>query len=246
MLNGQVAVVTGGSRGIGRAIAVTLAKAGADVVIFYAGNQTAAEETVSLIHETGQKGLAMKVDVSDAEQVNSSIKEVLQSFGKIDILVNNAGITKDNLLMRMKEEDFDEVINTNLKGVFLCTKAVTRPMMKQRRGRIINISSVVGITGNPGQANYVASKAGVIGFTKTCAKELASRNITVNAVAPGFIATDMTAQLSDEVQKAILAQIPLGKMGKPEDIAEAVKFLASDAASYITGQTIQVNGGMAV
>lgn len=246
MLNGQVAVVTGGSRGIGRVVAVTLAKAGADVVIFYAGNQTAAEETVAAIQQTGQKGLALQVDVANAEQVNEAIQKVVKSFGKIDILVNNAGITRDNLLMRMKEEDWDAVVNTNLKGVFLCTKAVTRPMLKQRRGRIINISSVVGITGNPGQANYVAAKAGVIGFTKTCAKELASRNITVNAIAPGFITTDMTDKLPQEVQESILQTIPLGKFGSPEHIAEAVKFLASDAAEYITGQTLQVDGGMAM
>lgn len=244
MLDGQVAVVTGGSRGIGRAIAINLAQAGADVVIFYAGNQAAAEETVSLIQEAGKRGLALQVDVASGEQVASAFKEVLDSFGQIDILVNNAGITKDNLLMRMKEEDWDAVINTNLKGVFLCTKAVTRPMVKQRKGRIINISSVVGIAGNPGQANYVAAKAGVIGFTKTCAKELASRNITVNAIAPGFIATDMTDKLPADVQEGILKGIPLGRYGTVENIAETVRFLASDAAGYITGQTIQVDGGM--
>ncbi|WP_044642592.1 3-oxoacyl-[acyl-carrier-protein] reductase [Risungbinella massiliensis] len=244
MLTGQVAVVTGGSRGIGRAIAVNLAQAGADVVIFYAGNQVAAEETISLIQGAGKRGLALQVDVSNGEQVTSAFKEVLDSFGQIDILVNNAGITKDNLLMRMKEEDWDAVMNTNLKGVFLCTKAVTRPMVKQRKGRIINISSVVGIAGNAGQANYVAAKAGVIGFTKTCAKELASRNITVNAVAPGFIATDMTDKLPTDVQEEILKGIPLGKYGTAENIAETVRFLASEAAGYITGQTIQVDGGM--
>jgi 3-oxoacyl-[acyl-carrier protein] reductase len=244
MLTGQVAVVTGGSRGIGRAIAVALAQSGADVVIFYAGNHTAAEETVSEIQKAGRKGLALQVDVSKAEQVDNAFKQVLEEFGRVDILVNNAGITRDNLLMRMKEEDWDQVIDTNLKGVFLCTKAVTRAMIKQRRGRIINISSVVGVIGNPGQANYVAAKAGVIGFTKTMAKELASRGITVNAIAPGFIETDMTAVLDEQYKKAMLELIPLGRFGKAEDVAEAVKFLASDAASYITGQTLHVDGGM--
>ncbi|SFJ61072.1 3-oxoacyl-[acyl-carrier-protein] reductase [Thermoflavimicrobium dichotomicum] len=244
MLAGKVAVVTGGSRGIGRAIAVTLAQAGADVAIFYAGNRQAAEETVGQIQAAGRKALALQVDVSNSEQVDAAFKEVLAAFDRIDILVNNAGITRDNLLMRMKEEDWDQVINTNLKGVFLCTKAVTRPMMKQRKGRIINISSVVGVAGNPGQANYVAAKAGVIGLTKTTAKELASRGITVNAIAPGFIETDMTAVLPEDLKRQMLDQIPLGRFGSVEDVAEAVKFLASDAAGYITGQTIHVDGGM--
>lgn len=244
MLAGKVAVVTGGSRGIGRAIAITLAQAGADVAIFYAGNQAAAEETLAQIHQAGRQGIALQVNVADAEQVEAAIKQVTTTWGKIDILVNNAGITRDNLLMRMKEEEWDQVINTNLKGVFLCTKAVTRPMMKQRYGRIINISSVVGVMGNPGQANYVAAKAGVIGLTKSAAKELASRNITVNAIAPGWIETDMTAVLDEEVNKQMLAVIPLGRPGAAQEVAEAVKFLASDAAGYITGQTLHVDGGM--
>ncbi|MBA4494735.1 3-oxoacyl-[acyl-carrier-protein] reductase [Paenactinomyces guangxiensis] len=244
MFSGKVAVVTGGSRGIGRAIAITLAAAGADVAIFYAGNQSAAEETIGEIQKTGQKGMAVQVDVSVGEQVESAMKQVISSLGRIDILVNNAGITRDNLLMRMKEEDWDQVVDTNLKGVFLCTKAVTRTMMKQKSGRIINISSVVGVIGNPGQANYVAAKAGVIGLTKTTAKELASRGITVNAIAPGFIETDMTAVLDEDMKQQMLRAIPLARFGAAQDVAEAVKFLASDSASYITGQVIHVDGGM--
>ncbi|PTM59100.1 3-oxoacyl-[acyl-carrier-protein] reductase [Desmospora activa] len=244
MLSGKIAMVTGGSRGIGRAVAVDLAKAGADVAVLFAGNFDAAEETASRIRETGQRAEIIQCDVADAAQVNEAVKQVVESFGRIDILVNNAGITRDNLMLRIKEEDWDQVINTNLKGVFLCTKAVTRPMMKQRFGRIINISSVVGLVGNPGQANYTAAKAGVIGLTKTAAKELASRGITVNAIAPGFIETDMTTKLGDDVQKELLDQIPLSRFGKAEDIAHAVTFLASDRASYITGQTLKVDGGM--
>lgn len=244
MFQNKVAVVTGGSRGIGRAIAVTLAESGADVAIFYAGNTTAASETVKMIEEKGRKALMLQVDVSDEQQVDAGMKEVLTTFGRIDILVNNAGITRDNLLMRIKEKDWDAVINTNLKGVFLCTRAVSRTMMKQRSGRIINISSVVGVLGNVGQANYVAAKAGVIGLTKTAARELAPRGITVNAVAPGFIATDMTAVLDKSVIEQGMANVPLGEFGTPEDVAETVKFLASDGAKYITGQTIHVDGGL--
>ncbi|MFD1426594.1 3-oxoacyl-[acyl-carrier protein] reductase [Kroppenstedtia sanguinis] len=244
MLSGKVAMVTGGSRGIGRSISISLAKAGADVAIIYAGNRDAAEETAEKVRETGRQVVTIQADVSDAGQVNSAVKEALKTWGRIDILVNNAGITRDNLMLRMKEEDWDRVVDTNLKGVFLCIKAVTRPMLKQRAGRIINISSVVGVSGNPGQANYVAAKAGVIGLTKSAAKELASRGITVNAVAPGFIETDMTDQLNEEIRREMISQIPLARFGKPEDVAGAVQFLASDLAGYITGQTLHVNGGM--
>lgn len=244
MLTDKVAVVTGGSRGIGRSIALDLAKEGAKVVLFYAGNHGAAEETVSAITDLGTEAAAFQVNVADAEQVDHAFKQVIKQFGRIDILVNNAGITRDNLLMRIKEEDWDQVVDTNLKGVFLCCKAVIRPMMKQRVGRIINISSVVGVSGNPGQANYVAAKAGVIGLTKTMAKEFASRNITVNAIAPGFIQTDMTSVLDEKVKEATLASIPLGRFGSAEEIASTVSFLASDKASYITGQTLHVDGGL--
>lgn len=245
MLSGKVAMVTGGSRGIGRAVSIALADAGADVAIIYAGNRDAAEETADRIRQAGRQAVVIQGDVSDSGQVNSAVKQVLETLGRIDILVNNAGITRDNLMLRMKEEDWDRVVDTNLKGAFLCTKAVTRPMLKQRSGgRIINISSVVGISGNPGQANYVAAKAGVLGLTKSAAKELASRKITVNAVAPGFIETDMTAKLGEEVRGELMNQIPLARLGKPEDVAEAVRFLASDAAGYITGQTLHVDGGM--
>lgn len=244
LLKGKKIVVTGGSRGIGRAIATTLASAGGDVAIFYAGNQTAAEETLTLIRETGQEGLALQVDVSDQKQVDEGIKQVISTWGRIDILVNNAGITRDNLLMRIKEDDWDQVMDTNLKGVFLCTKAVTRPMMRQKAGRIINISSVVGVAGNAGQANYSAAKAGVLGLTKSTAKELSSRGITVNAIAPGFIETEMTDKLPEDVKNELLQGIPLKRFGAVTDVAEMVKFLASDAAGYVTGQTIHVDGGM--
>lgn len=244
MLTGKVALVTGASRGIGRAIALTLAEAGADVAVNYAGSEAAAAEVVSLIEAKGRKAIKLKADVSSVQEVEDMFKQVLETFGKLDILVNNAGITRDNLIMRMKEDEFDQVIATNLKGVFNCVKAATRPMMKQRSGRIINISSVVGVLGNPGQVNYVAAKAGVIGMTKATAKELASRGITVNAVAPGFIETDMTDKLPEDVRSQLLQQIPLAKLGQPEDIAKAVRFLASDDASYMTGQTIHVDGGM--
>jgi 3-oxoacyl-[acyl-carrier protein] reductase len=244
MLQGRVALVTGASRGIGRAIALALAEAGADVVVNYAGSEQAAADTVAQIEALGRKSFKVKANVGSAAEVDDMFKLVLESFGKLDILVNNAGITRDNLIMRMKEDEFDDVISTNLKGVFNCLKAATRPMMKQRYGRIINISSVVGSLGNPGQANYVAAKAGVIGLTKSAAKELASRNITVNAVAPGFITTDMTDKLSEDMKQSLLAQIPLARLGAPEDIAKVVRFLASDDTSYMTGQTIHVDGGM--
>ncbi len=243
-LKGKAALVTGASRGIGRAIAIELAKEGANVAVNFAGSEAKANAVVEDIKALGVQAFAIQGDVSNADDVQRIVKETTDQFGTIDILVNNAGITRDNLLMRMKEEEWDAVIDTNLKGVFLCTKAVTRPMMKQRSGRIINISSIVGVSGNPGQANYVAAKAGVIGLTKTAAKELASRGITVNAIAPGFITTDMTDQLNDELKDEMLKQIPLGKLGNPEDIAKTVVFLASDDSGYMTGQTLHVDGGM--
>ncbi|MGG3019909.1 3-oxoacyl-[acyl-carrier-protein] reductase [Geobacillus stearothermophilus] len=244
MLEGKIALVTGASRGIGRAVALELARQGANVVVNYAGSEAKANEVVEMIRSLGREAIAVQADVARAEEVERLVKTALDQFGRLDILVNNAGITRDNLLMRMKEEEWDAVINTNLKGVFLCTKAVTRPMMKQRGGRIINIASVVGGIGNPGQANYVAAKAGVIGLTKTAARELASRNITVNAVAPGFITTDMTEALSEELKGEMLKQIPLARFGEPDDVARVVAFLASDAAGYMTGQTLHVDGGM--
>lgn len=224
MLINKTAVVTGASRGIGRSIAIDLAKKGANVVVNYSGNEAKANEVVDEIKALGQQAFAVKADVSNAEEVQALMKQAVDTFGSIDILVNNAGITKDNLLMRMKENEWDDVININLKGVFNCTKAVTRQMMKQRSGRIINVASVVGVCGNPGQANYVAAKAGVIGLTKTTAKELASRHITVNAVAPGFISTDMTDKLDENVQTEMLKQIPLARFGAPEDISNVVVF----------------------
>jgi 3-oxoacyl-[acyl-carrier protein] reductase len=243
-LEGKVALVTGASRGIGRAIALELARQGADVAVNYAGNEAAAREVADEIVKLGRRAIIIKANVAEAGEVEAMVKQTIDELGKVDILVNNAGITRDNLLMRMKEEEFDEVIATNLKGVFNCIKAVTRPMMKAREGRIINISSVVGVMGNAGQANYVAAKAGVIGMTKSVARELASRGITVNAVAPGFITTDMTDVLGEETKDALLGQIPLARLGKPEDIANMVAFIASDKASYITGQVFHVDGGM--
>ncbi|MGV3134963.1 3-oxoacyl-[acyl-carrier-protein] reductase [Brevibacillus agri] len=244
MLTGKTALVTGASRGIGRAIALKLAEAGANVVVNYAGSEAAAAETVAKVKELGRDAIMVRANVSSAEEVGDMFKAALDHFGSIDILVNNAGITRDNLLMRMKEEEWDDVIATNLKGVFNCLKAATRPMMKQRSGKIINITSVVGVLGNAGQANYVAAKAGVIGLTKTAARELASRGITVNAVAPGFIDTDMTAVLPEDVKAGLISQIPLARLGQTEDIASVVLFLASDAANYMTGQTLHVDGGM--
>lgn len=243
-LAGQTALVTGASRGIGRSIALSLAKAGANVAVNFAGNEAAAAEVVREIEAMGVSALAIKAHVGDSSQFETMVKQVIEAWGRIDILVNNAGITRDNLIMRMKEEEFDQVIETNLKGVFNGIKSVTRPMMKQRSGRIINISSVVGVLGNAGQANYVAAKAGVIGLTKSSARELASRNITVNCVAPGFIDTDMTGELPEEIRTKMLGEIPLARLGKPEEIANVVLFLASEAASYMTGQTLHVDGGM--
>ncbi|MFC4354422.1 3-oxoacyl-[acyl-carrier-protein] reductase [Chryseomicrobium palamuruense] len=243
-LSGKVAVVTGASRGIGRSIALHLAEKGAKVVVNYSGSEAKAKEVVENIKSAGGEAIAVQASVASADDVTRLMKETMDQFGSIDILVNNAGITRDNLLMRMKDDEWEDVISTNLKGVYLTTKAVARQMMKQRKGRIINVSSIVGATGNPGQTNYVAAKAGVIGMTKSVAQELASRGITVNAVAPGFIETEMTEQLPEDIKSAMLAQIPLQHFGKPEDIAAAIEFLASDEAGYITGQTLHVNGGM--
>lgn len=243
-LEGKVALVTGASRGIGREIAFELAREGASVAVNYAGSEAKALELVDEIKALGRDAFAIQADVSNSDSVNDMVKETVERLGKLDILVNNAGITKDNLLMRMKESEWDDVININLKGVFLCTKAVTRQMMKQRSGRIINISSIVGVSGNPGQANYVAAKSGVIGLTKTTAKELSSRGITVNAIAPGFITTDMTDKLNEEVKAEMLKQIPLARFGEPKDIARTVIFLASEDSNYMTGQTLHIDGGM--
>lgn len=244
MLSGKIALVTGASRGIGRAIALELAQTGADVVVNYAGSVAAAQDTVAQIEALGRRAIAIQANVADYTQVDEMMAKTIATFGRIDILVNNAGIIRDNLLVRMKEEEFDDVIATNLKGVFNCLKAVTRPMMKQRSGRIVNITSVVGILGNIGQANYVAAKAGVIGLTKSAARELASRNITVNAVAPGFIVTEMTDELPGDAANDLTRQIPLAKPGRPEDVARVVRFLVSEDAVYMTGQTIHVDGGM--
>ncbi len=243
-LEGKVALVTGASRGIGRAIALTLAKNGADIAINFAGNVTAAEGVAGEIKAMGRKAILVQGSVTDTATCQEMVNKVISELGKIDILVNNAGITRDGLLMRMSSEDWDAVLTTNLKGVFNCTKAVIKPMMKQRSGRIVNMASVVGETGNAGQANYAAAKAGVIGFTKTMAKEIASRGITVNAVAPGFIATDMTKVLPDKVKETMETGIPLGRAGEPQDVANAVLFFVSDNAAYITGQVLNVDGGM--
>lgn len=240
----KVAVVTGASRGIGAEIAKTLAKEGAKVVVNYSGSEAKAQEVVAEIEALGSEAIAVRADVSNSEDVKAMMDETIATFGKIDFLVNNAGITRDNLLMRMKEDEWDDVMNINLKGVFVCTKAVTRQMMRQRSGKIVNVASIVGVAGNPGQANYVAAKAGVIGLTKTTAQELASRNILVNAVAPGFITTDMTDALPEDVKEGMLQMIPLKRLGKPEHVAKTVAFLLSDDANYITGQTIHIDGGM--
>ncbi|KHE70979.1 3-oxoacyl-[acyl-carrier-protein] reductase [Halobacillus sp. BBL2006] len=244
MLQDQVALVTGASRGIGRAIALELASKGAKVAVNYAGSEDKAESVVQEIKENGGVAIKIQANVASEDDVKRMVKTVVDEFGRLDILVNNAGITKDNLLMRMKVEEFDSVIDTNLKGVFLCTKGVTRQMMKQKYGRIINVASIVGVSGNPGQANYVAAKAGVIGLTKSNAKELASRNIQVNAVAPGYIATDMTEALTEEQREQMMALIPLKRLGEGQDVARVVRFLASEDSAYMTGQTLHVDGGM--
>lgn len=246
MLKGKIALVTGAAKGIGRAIAVALAKEGATVVVNYNGSKEKAEAVVGEIRGLGTEGCAYQCNVADTDAALAMIKEVIAQYGRLDILVNNAGITRDNLIMKMTEEDFDAVISANLKGCFNTIKGASRQMLKQRSGRIINITSVSGILGNAGQANYAASKAGIIGLTKTMARELASRGITVNGVAPGFVDTDMTQVLSESVKEAATAQIPLGRFGKPEDIANMVTYLASEKAAYITGQIISVDGGMAI
>ena len=240
----QVVFVTGGSRGIGKAIALKYAENGYNIVINYVSEKTDVNELKNQFEKYGIESLIVKADVSKAEEVENVVKQAIKKFGRIDVLVNNAGITRDTLLMRMKEEDFDKVIEINLKGTFLVTKVVTPYMMKKRNGRIINLASVVGVTGNAGQSNYSASKAGIIGFTKSVAKELASRNIRANAVAPGFINTDMTSVLSDDVKANINAQIPMKRMGTAREIANVVYFLGSEESSYITGQVINIDGGM--
>ena len=245
-LNGKVALVTGASRGIGREIALTLAGYGATVIVNYNGSEKKAEEVVGKIKEAGGKAEAIRCNVAEFDRSKELIDQVIKSYGKLDILVNNAGITRDNLIMKMSEADFDDVIAVNLKGAFNCIRHASRQMLKQRGGRIINISSVSGVMGNAGQANYCASKAGIIGLTKSVARELGSRGITSNCVAPGFIKTEMTDVLSEDVKQSMGEQIPLKRFGETRDIAEAVAFLASDSASYITGQVLQVDGGMAM
>lgn len=246
MLEGKTALVTGGARGIGRAISIALAKEGATVVINYNGSEERAKETAKAVEEAGGKAVVYRCNVVDFQAVETMMKDIAAQCGSIDILVNNAGITDDSLIMKMKEEQFDRVIDTNLKGTFNTIRHAARTMLKQRSGKIVNISSVSGVLGNAGQANYSASKAGVIGLTKTMARELASRGINVNAVAPGFVSTEMTDVLSDTVKDGVMSQIPLGKFGKPEQIADAVVFLASEKADYITGQVLSVDGGMAI
>lgn len=247
LLEQRVALVTGGSRGIGRAVSLALAREGAKVVVNYAASAAAAAEVVAAIEaREGGEAYAVRADVAREDEVEAMVQDVIARFGRVDILVNNAGITRDTLLLRMKDPDWQAVMAVNLTGAFLCSRAVARSMVRNRRGKIINVTSVVGITGNAGQANYCAAKAGLIGLTKALARELASRSINVNAVAPGFIATDMTGGLPEQTKDRLLAEIPLGRLGRPEDVAEAVVFLASPAADYITGQTIVVDGGMAM
>lgn len=241
---GRVAIVTGGGRGIGRAVAERLAGAGAKIAIVYRGNAEAAEESARLVESAGSEVATFKANVADSEEVKDTFKKVQDAFGSVDILVNNAGITRDNLMLRMKDDEFDDVVETNLRGTYLCTRAALRPMVRARYGRIVNISSVVGLMGNAGQANYAASKAGIIGFTKSVAREVAERGITANSVTPGYIETDITGELPDDIQRQILDQIPSGRFGRPEEVAEVVAFLAGERAAYITGQTLGVDGGM--
>jgi 3-oxoacyl-[acyl-carrier protein] reductase len=239
-----VAVVTGGGRGIGRAVALRLAKEGADVAISYRSNDASAEEALEEVRAAGVRCEVFKGDVSSPRDVESLFEGVSDAFGRVGILVNNAGLTRDNLMMRMKEDEFDEVLRTNLKGTYLCTRAVLRPMIRARWGRIVNISSVVGLVGNAGQANYAASKAGIIGFTKSVAREVAQRGITANAVAPGYVETELTGSLSEKVKEAIRDQVPAGRFGEAKEVAEVVAFLAGEGAGYVTGQTVAVDGGM--
>lgn len=243
-LYGRVAVVTGGGRGIGRAVSLRLSALGVKVIVNYVNRPESALETVSHIEATGGVARALQFDVADSEAVHAAMQAIVTDEGRLDILVNNAGITRDGLLMKMKEDDWDAVLDTNLKGAFNCVKAVSRVMMKQRSGRIVNISSVIGYAGNAGQVNYASAKAGLIGFTKSVAREFASRGITVNAVAPGYIETEMTGGLSAELTAKIMAEIPLARLGQPDDVAAAVAYLVSDEASYVTGQCLHVNGGM--
>ncbi|MBQ7499191.1 MAG: 3-oxoacyl-[Selenomonas sp.] len=244
LLDGKVALVTGASRGIGRAVALKLAAEGAKVAVNYSGSPAQAEEVKAEIEKMGGEAILVQANVADKDAVEAMVGKVVEAFGTIDILVNNAGITRDGLLARMKDEDFEAVVDINLKGVFYCTKAVAKLMMKKRSGRIVNMASVVGLTGNAGQTNYAASKAGVIGFSKSAAKELASRGITVNMVAPGFIATDMTDAMNEKAKEAVLGTIPMKREGSPSDVANAVLFLVSENAAYITGQIVNVDGGM--